>query len=215
MSFDRRSLLIGSTGLIAAPALAAPAVPPVARPAAILPVQAAEDPRLTERAIGRPDAPMTVLEYFSMTCSHCGAFHRETLPRVKAELVDTGRIRLVWRDFPLDQIALRAHAVARTFPAAGFDAFVSALMATQDRWAFARGVDHKAEIGRMAALAGMPQATFDAAWADDALARAILENAQRGEREHSVRATPTFVFNNRPVAGNIAFDRFVQEASRV
>lgn len=215
MSFDRRSLLTASAGLIAAPALAAPVAPPAARPGAVLPVQAAaEDPRRTERAIGRPDAPMVVQEYFSLTCSHCGAFARETFPRVKAELVETGRIRFIWRDFPLDQVALRAAAVARTFPPAGYEPFIHALLTTQDRWAYARGADHKAEVGRIAALAGMPQAAFDAAWADDALARWILEEAQRGEREHRISATPSFVFGSRPVSGNIPFDRFVQEASR-
>ncbi len=72
---DRRSLLAAATGLIAAgPALA----------------QAPADPRLGERAMGRADAPLTVIEYFSLTCSHCGAFHRDTWPRVKAELVETG-----------------------------------------------------------------------------------------------------------------------------
>jgi protein-disulfide isomerase len=215
MSFDRRSLLTASAGLIAAPALAAPVAPPAARPAAVIPAQAAaEDPRRTIRAIGRPDAPMVVQEFFSLTCSHCGAFAREVFPRVKAELVNTGRIRFVWRDFPLDQVALRASAVARTFPADGYEAFLHALFTTQDRWAFARGVDHKAEIGRIAALAGMPQATFEAAWADDNLARWILEQAQQGEREHRINATPSFLFGTRMVSGAIPFDRFVQEASR-
>ena len=219
MNLDRRSLLTVSAGiaggLSALTARAAPAVPPAPRGRGIVTAQVpADDPRMGERGIGPEDAPMKVLEYFSITCSHCGDFHRNTFPRVKTELVETGRIRLVWRDFPLDQIALRVHAVARTFPAAGYEPFISALFASQDRWAFARGVDHKVEVGRIAALAGMPPATFEAAWADDALARAILEVAQAGEREHNVRATPTFVFGTRTVGGNIPFDRFAQEASR-
>ena len=214
MSFDRRSLLTASAGLIAAPALATPLAPPAARTGAVVPAQAAEDPRRTIRAIGPANAPMVVQEFFSLTCSHCGAFAREVFPRVKAELVQTGRIRFVWRDFPLDQVALRASAVARTFPAEGYEPFPHALFTTQDRWAYARGADHKAEIGRIAALAGMPQATFEAAWADDNLARWILEQAQQGEREYRINATPSFIFGTRMVSGNIPFDRFVQEASR-
>lgn len=203
MPVTRRPLLAGSATALGLAALGgAPAFAQTA------------DPRLGERAIGRPGAPVTVLEYFSITCSHCGDFHRNTFPRVKAELVETGRIRLVWRDFPLDQVALRVHAVARSFPAAGYEPFLTALFASQDRWAYARGVDNKAEVGRIAALAGMPPATFDAAWADDELARGILEQAQRGEREHNVRSTPTFVFGTRAVGGNIPFDRFVQEVGR-
>jgi protein-disulfide isomerase len=193
---DRRSLLAAATGLIAAgPALA----------------QAPADPRLGERATGRADAPLTVIEYFSLTCSHCGAFHRDTWPRVKAELVETGRIRMVWKDFPLDQVALRAHAVARAFPAEAYEAFLTALFTTQDRWAYTRGVDHKAEIGKIAALAGMAPAAFEAAWADDELARGVLAIRQQGETEHRVQATPTFVFGRRVVGGAIPFDRFLRE----
>lgn len=192
---ERRTLLAAAGMLSAAPALAQ-----------------AQDPRMAERSVGNPAAPMTVQEFFSLTCSHCGAFHRDTWPRVKAELVDTGKIRMVWRDFPLDQVSLRAHAVARAFPADRYDAFISALFATQDRWAYARGADHKAEIGKIAVLAGMTPAAFEAAWADDDLARAILAQRQAGEQEFRVQATPTFVFNRRVVSGNIPFDRFAREA---
>jgi protein-disulfide isomerase len=156
---------------------------------------------------------MTVIEFFSLTCSHCGAFHRDTWPRVKAELVETGKIRMVFRDFPLDQVALSAAVVARSFPADRYDAFISALFATQDRWAYARGVDHKAEIGKIAAVAGMSAAAFDAAWGDTELARAILAARQQGEQEFRVQATPTFVFGRRVVGGNIPFDRFLREAT--
>jgi protein-disulfide isomerase len=163
---------------------------------------------LDERSLGRADAPVTAIEYFSLTCSHCGAFHRDTWPRVKRELLETGRVRMVFRDFPLDEISLRAHAVARSFPADRYEPFVSALFATQDRWAYARGVDHKAEIGKIAALAGMSADTFNAAWADDALARAILEARQKGEAEHQVSATPTFIIGAQKLPGAIPFERF-------
>ena len=190
----RRSLLAAAGALAAAPAAAQ-----------------TPDPRLGERAMGRADAPVTVIEFFSLTCSHCGTFHRDTWPRVKAELVEKGRVRMVWRDFPLDQISLRAHAVARAFPAERYEAFLSALFSTQDRWAYARGIDHKVEIGKIASLAGMAPAAFESAWADDDLARGILAQRQQAEREFRIEATPTFVFGRRVVSGAIPFDRFLRE----
>jgi protein-disulfide isomerase len=207
--FDRRTILstaVGSAGLLAAGRAGAQSAAPA-------PGAAQADPRMAERSVGRADAPMVVQEFFSLTCSHCGAFHRETWPRVKAELVDTGKIRMVFRDFPLDQVALGAAVVARSFPAERYEAFISALFATQDRWAYARGVDHKTEIGKIAAVAGMSAAAFEAAWTDVDLARAILAERQRGEQEYRVQATPTFVFNRRVVGGNIPFDRFAREAA--
>jgi protein-disulfide isomerase len=166
------------------------------------------DPRMAERVTGRPDAPVTVIEYFSLTCSHCAAFHRDTWPRVKAELVETGRMKMVWRDFPLDGVALMASQVARSLPAERYEGFISALLASQDRWAFARGGDPRTELARMAALAGMSRDAFEAAVNDQALGRAILEARLRGQQEHNVGSTPTFVFGNRSVPGNMPFERF-------
>ena len=228
---DRRLLLAGSAAVVLAGGfaawrwLAAPTAPVATAPTTPpppAPPQPPAQPRpvtaggLDERSLGRADAPVTAIEYFSLTCSHCGAFHRDTWPRVKRELVETGRVRMVFRDFPLDEIALRAHAVARSFPADRYEPFISALFAAQDRWAYARGVDHKAEIGKIAALAGMSADTFNAAWADDDLARGILEARQRGEAEHQVSATPTFIIGTQKLPGAISFERFeaaVREAT--
>jgi protein-disulfide isomerase len=164
--------------------------------------------RTADRVLGRADAPVTVIEYFSLTCGHCAAFHRDTLPQVKRELVDAGRVRIILRDFPLDGLALAAAQVARYLPPERYDAFVSTLFQTQDRWAFSRTSDPREELFRIAALAGMDRATFDAALADEALARHILEGRQRATQQHNVNSTPTFVFGNRPVPGNLPFDRF-------
>ncbi|MBK1661471.1 thioredoxin domain-containing protein [Paracraurococcus ruber] len=170
------------------------------------------DPRLAERGIGRPDAPVKVVEFFSLTCSHCAAFHRDTFPRVKKDLVETGAVRLIWRDFPLDQVALTAAAVARTLPADRYEGFISALLGSQDRWAFTRG-DPFAELAKMAALAGMPKPQFDQVQADEALKRAILAERSIAEKEFSVQATPSFSFQGRRTvnqSGAMGFEKFAQ-----
>ena len=213
MPLDRRVVLTQSAALLAGGALGTGLLARGA--AAQAPAPAGDNPRLSERSMGQASAPMVVQEFFSLTCSHCGAFHREAWPQVKAELVQTGKVRMVWRDFPLDQIALRAAVVARYFPAEAYEPFISALLGSQDRWAFARGIDHKTEIGKIATFAGMSPATFEAAWADDDTARGILALRQQAERQFNVQATPTFVFNTRVVSGAIPFDRFAQEAARV
>jgi protein-disulfide isomerase len=176
---------------------------------------AAADPRLGERAIGRPDAPVRVVEYFSLTCTHCAAFYRDTMPQVKQRLVEPGALRFVYRDFPLDRLALAAAAVARSLPAERYEPFVGALLNSQDRWAFSRGGDPMEELAKMAALAGMGRPQFDAAARDEALARAILEGRQAAEREHNVASTPSFVFgvdgrSPRTQAGAVGFERFQQ-----
>jgi len=178
------------------------------------------DPRLGERGIGKPDAPVTVTEFFSLTCSHCAAFHRDIFPKVKAELVDKGAIRMAWRDFPLDQLALAAACVARSLPPERYESFIGALLSNQDRWAFTRG-DPREELAKMAALAGMSRAKYDEAIGDEALKRAILAERLTAEKQYNVSATPSFSFKGRgaPVnqSGNMAFERFqqlVEEAKR-
>ncbi|HWL80564.1 MAG TPA: thioredoxin domain-containing protein [Roseomonas sp.] len=188
-------------------------------PAVLLPVAAVAqgaDPRLGERSAGPAQAPVTVHEFFSLTCSHCAAFARETWPRVKQELVQKGKMRLVWHDFPLDQIALAAAQVARALPPERYEGFIEALLATQERWAFARDADHIAEIAKVAALAGMNREQVDAAVNDQGLRRAILEERLKAEQQYKVNSTPTFVFGSKVVPGELSFDRFsqlVQEAS--
>jgi protein-disulfide isomerase len=192
---DRRSVLaLGLAGL---------ALPAAAR------AQAAPDPRLADRVLGNPDARVTVIEYFSLTCGHCAAFHRETMPQVKTALIEPGRIRMVYRDFPLDQLGLAAAGIARSLPPERYDAFISALFANQERWAFGRGGGSPAdELFKLAALAGMDRATFDRVSVDQALQRGILENRLRAQQEHNVSSTPTFVFGSRVVPGNMPFERF-------
>jgi protein-disulfide isomerase len=206
MILPRRSLLAASALAAGTPALVR------AQPA---------DPRLGERGAGAADAPVRVLEFFSLTCSHCAAFHREIFPRVKAEILDKGAARLVWRDFPLDRLALTAAAVARSLPAERYEGFIGTLLSSQDRWAFGRG-DPLVALAGLAALAGMPRAKFDEVVADEALARGIMEQRALAEREFNIQATPSFSFQAngrtpRNQSGNITFERFqalVEEAKR-
>lgn len=166
------------------------------------------DPRFAERAIGKPDAKVTVQEYFSLTCTHCAAFQKETFPRVKAELIDTGKIRYIWRDYPLDQLALYAAMVARALPPERYEPFVTALLATQDRWAFNRSANPVEELAKLAMLAGMARTTFDATVRDDKLKQFVLEEQSSGEKQYSVSSTPTFVINGKANAGAMSFENF-------
>jgi protein-disulfide isomerase len=177
-------------------------------PALVPAVARAEDPRLSERAIGKPNAPTQVVECFSLTCTHCAAFARETFPEVKTKLIDTGKVHYIFHDFPLDQVALTAAMVARALPAERYEPFIDALFASQDRWAFAQGVNSTEEIWKMAALAGMSRATFDATVADTALRDAILAAQKADAARWNIDSTPTFVINGEKHAGEMDYATF-------
>lgn len=161
-----------------------------------------------ERAIGSPDAKVTVVEFFSLTCTHCAAFSRETMPQVEQNLIQPGKVRFVFRDFPLDQVALTAAMVARYLPPSQYEPFVAALFANQDRWAFARGVNSTDELWKMAALAGMSRATFDQAIADITLRNWILQQQQADQDRWKIDATPSFVINGQKYSGEMNYDAF-------
>ena len=201
MLLSRRHLLATSAALAAAPTLA----------------RAADaDPRMADRILGNSSAPVTMQEWFSLTCTHCAAWSQGVFPEVKAKLIDSGKVRFIYRDFPLDQVALTAAMVARALPPERYEAFVSTLLASQDRWAFARDVNPTEELFKRAALAGMPRSVFDSTVADAGLRTAILNEQQGGVDKYSIDSTPTFIINEKPHAGEQPYDaiaKFVSTAS--
>ena len=200
----RRSLL--GVGLALS---AAPFASPFGRPA----FAQGADPRMGDRAVGKPDARLAVQEWFSLTCTHCARFARDVFPEVKAKLIDTGRVRYVFKDFPLDQLALAAAMVARSLPPDRYEPFVLALLSSQDRWAFNREVDPQVQLQQMAALAGMPKTTFDAVINDDGLRRAIIAEQDRGQSSLKIDSTPTFVFGATTRSGEITYDDFLKQVT--
>ncbi len=173
---------------------------------------------LAEHSVGSATAPVTAIEFFSLTCPHCARFARDTMPEVHSQLIDTGKLRMIYRDFPLDQVALMAAQVAHALPPARYEPFAFALLASQDRWAFARGVNSTEELAKMAALAGLSRPAFDAAIADTALRDAILAEQDDAEKTYKVDSTPTFIFNgpkatNRRESGELSFAAFAKIVS--
>lgn len=168
------------------------------------------DPRMSERSAGNADAKIVVEEWFSLTCTHCARFAREVFPDIRSKLIDTGKIRYIFRDYPLDQIALMAAQVARTLPAERYEPFILALFDSQSTWAFDRSRDPKEELAKLAALAGMPRATFDAAVADTTLRDGIIAVQSEAETRLKISSTPSFVVGGKVTPGEQTYDSFVK-----
>jgi protein-disulfide isomerase len=168
-----------------------------------------------QRSIGSPTAAVTAIEYFSLTCTHCAHFANATMPQVKPNLVDTGKLQIIYKDFPLDQVALMAAQVARYLPADEYYPFIEALFASQDDWAFTPGIDYKESIFKYAALAGMDRTTYDAALADDKLKAFILNGQQEAETMYHVDATPSFIINGTLYPGAMEYDDFAATIAKI
>jgi protein-disulfide isomerase len=158
-----------------------------------------------EPILGKTDAPVTIVEYASMTCPHCANFHNTVLPTIKSEFIDKGKVRLVFRDFPLDNLALTASVVARCAGPTRYFPFVDALFASQDKWA--RDSNPMVALSRIARLGGMSQADFESCLKNQKLTEKVLAQRLDADKTYGVRSTPTIIVNGDLYGGGLGIDQ--------
>lgn len=149
---------------------------------------------LSDRVLGDPNAPVTIYDYSSMTCPHCAHFHTTILPELKTKYIDTGKVKLVFRDFPFDRHALTAAALARCAAPERYYPLLDILFKQQPQWS--RAADPTAALSQIAKFAGLSQATIDACLADKQLADGIIKSRMDAEKIYKVDSTPAFIVND-------------------
>ncbi|MGQ0585066.1 MAG: DsbA family protein [Reyranella sp.] len=168
----------------------------------------ASTPPLSERVLGNPDAPVALIEYASLTCDHCKRFHVEILPRLKETYIDTGKVKLVYRHFPFDQVAMTAAILTECVPRLRFFGLIEVLNRSHDGWAHSQ--DPKAGLAQIGLLAGVSRAAFEACLADDKLSTAIAEEFRTGQLEYKVNSTPTFIIGDTVLRGVRSYDEMAK-----
>jgi protein-disulfide isomerase len=169
---------------------------------------------LPELAIGKADAPVTIVEYASMTCGHCATFHTKTYPTIKEKYVDSGKVRFIFREFPLDDFAMAASMLGRcTGSPDKALAFTSVLFAKQEEWAFVR--DNKVgALFKFAKQAGFTQENFDKCLTDQKVLDELAAGRERASKVFGVTSTPSFFINGKRFSGRSdqieAFDAVIQ-----
>lgn len=161
---------------------------------------------MTPRVLGNADAKVALVEYFSMTCPHCARFHTDTLPKLKEKYIDTGKVKLELRDFPLDQWALRAAAMARCVEGNAYFAMVDVLMKQQARWS--RAEDPLAALTTIGRLGGLSAERIQACMTDEKLIDAILNVRLEAVRKLEINSTPSFLLNGRKLVDVFTFEQF-------
>lgn len=146
------------------------------------------------RFLGRADAPIQIIEFASLTCGHCAAFHNQILPAFRTKYVDTGLVRLEFQAFPLNKPALDATKILNCLPEDKFYPFMSMLFETQDHWAFTG--DYLVPLRQNAKLAGMSDAAFDACLKDKAAQEKMAAEIQANVAKYKIESTPTFIVND-------------------
>jgi protein-disulfide isomerase len=157
---------------------------------------------LDDKAIGEENAPVTVVEYMSMTCPHCRQFHEETYPALKEKYIDTGKVRFVLREFPLDPRAAAAIMLARCAPNDQFFPMVDVLFKRQTVWATAQ--DARTELLNIAKLAGFTQESFEACLTNQQLLDDVNSVRTTAGEDFGVDATPTFFIDGKRYSGDMS-----------
>ncbi len=168
---------------------------------------------LSDIAIGSADAKVTVVEYSSLTCPHCAAFQSKVFPGFKAKYIDTGKVRFITREFPLDNLAAAAAMLARCLaPEKSFD-FVETMFATQDTWGGHNVQNPKAMLFEIAKQAGFTEETFEKCLTDQALLDKLTALRTRASEKFQINSTPTFFVNGKRVSGNtnlVDFEKVIE-----
>lgn len=161
---------------------------------------------LPDHPVGDANAPVTIIEYSSMTCPHCANFHKTVLPSLKEKYISTGKVRYIVREFPLNNLAVTASMLTRCAAPEKYNAFVEAIYDKQDVWAFGKGLPEgeNKPLDRLFDIAkqvGMSKKSFDECLADQALLDNIIKVRTRGNEVFNVQSTPTFFVNGTLVRG--------------
>ena len=214
MHTTRREFFLSTASLtLAGAVIGASALPPFAGAALADNVPVAElmkPDALPDIALGDPKAPVTMIEYASMTCPHCAHFQETTFPEIKKRYIDTGKVRYILRDFPLDNLAgaafVLAHCASKDDPTKYYS-FVDTLFREQRTWAVEKPIPPLMAIAKQA---GLTEESFNTCLTNQKAWDAMESVRQRAMKEFKVESTPTFFINGTQVTGAVSIDEFAK-----
>ncbi|AHY49133.1 DsbA family protein [Bradyrhizobium japonicum] len=166
---------------------------------------------LPDMALGPKDAPVTITEYASMTCPHCAAFNEQVFPKIKSEYIDTGKVRYIFREFPLDIKAAAGSMLSRCIAkddAPKYFAVTDMLFRQQNDWVLKNTTETLTRIGKQA---GLTQQQVEACLKDQALLDKIAADQKYASDVLKVDSTPTFFINGEKIKGEASFDEFAKK----
>jgi len=165
--------------------------------------------------IGDENAPITIIEYASLSCSHCSDFHNNTLGKLKNEYIDTGKVRFVFRDFPFNYPALLGSMVLRCIPGDVRYDYMNALFQLQPNWVDRDNAKTTQELFKIMQSGGMTKEEFDTCITNVDLENKILQGVIGAQNEFNIQSTPSFLINGILVEGNKSIKEFRQIINKI
>jgi protein-disulfide isomerase len=203
VNIDRREFIIGTGALALAGAVLFRTLPDFVGQALAQDFPAGEllkEGPLEEMSQGDAKAPVTLIEYASMTCPHCATFHETTYPVLKTKYIDTGKVRFIFREFPLDQLAAAGFMLARCAGKDKYFPIIETLFGKQNEWVVRQPLPPLLAIAKQA---GFTEQSFEACLANQKLLDDISAVRERATKQFNVQSTPTFFINGKLVRGGL------------
>ena len=172
---------------------------------------------ITEKdfVIGSEDAKITIIEYASLSCSHCADFHVNTLETLKKEYIDTGKVRMVFRDYPFNYPALLGSMVLRCIPENYRYDYMNALFKLQPDWVNKKNKKTIQELYKIMQSGGMTKEEYDACIYNTELENEILEGVMEAQNQFNIKSTPSFIINGKHIEGNKSIKEFRQIIDKI
>ena len=170
------------------------------------------DVSLEELTLGDPNAPITIIEYASMTCSHCAEFHNKTYPDLKKNHIDTGEVKFIFREFPLDKLAMATSMLARCVDNEISMAFIEILFKNRDRWISENALN---ELKNFSKQAGLDSNEFDACLNNQQLLDDLIAGKEKAIEDYKINSTPSFIINGEVVSGNKPYSFFKSKIEEI
>lgn len=160
----------------------------------------------TDHVLGNNNAPVTIVEYASLSCTHCSEFHRKTLPELKKRFIDTGKVRLILRNFPINDPALKGALLLNCLEPEKYYTFAKVLFELQEKWAFDQ--NFLQSLQQIASVGGVSADKFSSCMANVPLEKQVLEDRKAAEKELQIRSTPSFFVNGHRMEGARDIEEF-------
>ena len=160
----------------------------------------------SDRVLGNENAPVTIVEYSSLSCPHCAQFHTDTLPEIEKKYVDTGKVRFLVRPFPLNESALRGAMLTMCVPKDKYYSFLKVLFSMQSKWALS--LDYRESLKRIALVGGVSEKQFETCMSDKSLEDSLIKHRADATETLKIDATPTFFVNGEKLKGDVSVKEF-------
>ena len=170
------------------------------------------DASLQELSIGDDKAPVTIIEYSSMTCSHCADFHTNTYPTLKKNHIEKGEVRFIFREFPLDKLSMATSMLARCVDSSISLAFFDILFQNRNKWYSDNAL---AELKNLSKQAGLSSEDFDQCLNDQELLDQLILQKENAIKEFQINSTPSFIINGNVISGNKPYSYFKSEIEKI